>query len=285
MAFMDIEVDGLSVRASLNEKGAPQTCKAVWEALPFEGRAVHAQISGDMFRMLEPAPVEDLPFEGEVYSQHPGSVVFYPPIREIAICVGRAQFSAQQGHYGVTLLAEIEGDFTGWAERTNNLNFSGTAPIRFRRSQDQDTPFRRVVPEGPEIQITFGDATVQARLLADDLSKAAVSELTEALPLSGEAANHTWAGAMTLVRPDRAPRLSRLAGEAATTFHWPGYLYYAPADDQILVCYGDASCNIQGVPTPLVPVARITDDLAGYVAVAQSQLLEGAKPIEIRVAG
>jgi hypothetical protein len=281
MAFIDIEVDGLVVRASLNEQAAPQTSKAVWEALPFEGRAVHAQISGDMFRMLEPAPVGELPVESETYTQHPGSVVFFPPICEIAFCVGRAQFSAQQGHYAVTPLAEIEDDFTEWAQRTNNLNFSGTAPIRFRRSADQETPFRRAVPDGPEIGLSFGDATVRARVLADSLGPALADELLAALPLVGEAANHTWAGAMTLVRAERGVRLTHAAAAAATTFHWPGYLYYDPADQQILVCYGDASCNVQGVPTPLVPLARIIDDLAPYAAVAGSQLLEGAKPIQI----
>lgn len=282
MAFIDIEVDGLTVRASLNEQAAPQTCKAVWEALPFEGRAVHAQISGDMFRMLEPAPVGELALENEVYSQHPGSVVFYPPISEIAFCVGRAEFSGQQGHYGVTPLAEIEGDFAEWAQRTNNLNFSGTTPIRFRRSADQGTPFRRIVPDGPGIEISFGDATVRARVLADSLSSASAEELVAALPLEGEAANHTWAGAMTLVRAERELKLTHAAEEATTTFHWPGYVYYDPADHQILICYADASCNIQGVPTPLVPLARIIDDLAPYTAVARGQLLEGGKPIQIR---
>jgi hypothetical protein len=282
MAFIDIEVDGLSVRASLNEQAAPRTCKAVLEALPFEGHAVHAQISGDMFRMLESAPVGELTLESEVYSQHPGSVVFFPPICEIAICVGRAQFSGQQGHYGVTPLAEIEGDFAEWAQRANDLNFSGAMPIRFRRSADQDTPFRRSVPDGPEIEISFGGAAVRARMLADSVSSACADELLAALPLHGDAANHTWAGAMTLVRPEREFRLTHAAEEATTTFHWPGYLYYDPADQQILICYADASCNLQGVPTPLVPLARITDDLAPYTAVAASQLLEGAKPIQIR---
>jgi hypothetical protein len=47
--------------ATLVEDTAPKTTEAVMQALPFEGRAVHAQLSGDMFRMFEhaPIPVED----------------------------------------------------------------------------------------------------------------------------------------------------------------------------------------------------------------------------------
>lgn len=283
MAFISIDVDGMAVRAQLNEEGAPGTCKAVWEALPFEGRAVHAQISGDMFRMLEPAPVaEGLPVESSVYSQHPGSVIFYPPIREIAFCVGRAQFSAPQGQYALTPLAEIEAGSGEWMQLTNNLIASGTRPIRFSRAADQDTPFRHPAPGGPEIEITFAGATVRASVLADDLSPAAVREVLTALPLSGQGVNHTWAGPMTVINADRAPSLRRLEDSAGTTFHWPGYLYYDPAAGTFTLCYGDATANIQGVPQPLIPVAQVTQDLSPYIAVARSQLLDGAKPISIR---
>jgi hypothetical protein len=64
--FLDIELDGMSGCRSLNEQATPLACMAIWEALPFDGTAVYAQISGDMFRILEPVPVvEDLPVEDQ----------------------------------------------------------------------------------------------------------------------------------------------------------------------------------------------------------------------------
>ncbi len=66
MKFLEIDLDGTVVRARLNEENAPKTCQAIWDALPFEGRAVHAQISGEMFRMLDETPVGDLEIESRV---------------------------------------------------------------------------------------------------------------------------------------------------------------------------------------------------------------------------
>src|SRR5689334_16214263 len=75
MKFMEIELDGVVCRSLLNEDKAPKTSRAVWDVLPFEGRAVHAQVSGDMFRMLDETPVGELELESASYFQHPGSVV------------------------------------------------------------------------------------------------------------------------------------------------------------------------------------------------------------------
>jgi hypothetical protein len=47
--FLDMELDGMPVRVSLNEQVAPLARKAICEALPFDDAAVHAQVSGDMF--------------------------------------------------------------------------------------------------------------------------------------------------------------------------------------------------------------------------------------------
>lgn len=280
MKFIEIELDGLSVRALLNEGSAPNTAQAIWDALPFEGRAVHAQISGDMFRMLESAPVKDLDYESKVYSQHPGQVVFYPPINEIAFCVGRAEFSAYQGRYGVTPLAEIEGDPAEWLQRGNDLHITGSRPIRFRRAADQQTAFRYPSSSAQQIQITLGEASVRAELL-DSLASDAAAAVLGALPVSGNGLNSTWAGAQTVL--DSAVDLSdALAQVEPTTFHWQGYLYYDTDAHRLVFNYGDATANVQGCPQPLVPVARAIEDLEPYRKVTGTQLLEGAKPMSIR---
>lgn len=288
MKFLEIELDGAVCRALLNEDKAPKTSRAVWEALPFEGRAVHAQVSGDMFRMLDETPVGDLELESAGYFQHPGSVVYYPPIKEIAFCVGKAAFAATQGFFKVTPLAELEPDFSGWAKKGDDLQFTGTKPIRFRRAADQTTPFRYRARRGRKLEVQFDAVSLTATLLEDEFPKASRA-FARRLPLEGQASNSTWGAAITRFYPGSVHptgvRLPVRAIESGTTFHWPGYIYYDPADGGVCICYGDAAEGLQGNPTPLIPVACFDGDIAPYVERAQRQLMEGAKPMSIKLVG
>jgi hypothetical protein len=287
MRFMEIELDGVMCRARLNDDKAPKTCQAVWDALPFEGRAVHAQVSGDMFRMLDHTPVGELEIESATFFQHPGSVVYYPPIKEIAFCVGKAQFAATQGMYKLTPLAELEPDFREWAEKGDELRFTGAKQIRFRRAADQSTPFRFQVRRGRKVDVEFDGVRLTATLLDDEYPKAARA-FARLLPLQGRASNSMWGAAVTRLYPEsphRPRRLAVAALEPGTTFHWPGYIYYDPADGAVCVCYGDAAEGVQGHPIPLIPVACLDGDIAPYAERAQRQLMEGAKPMSIALVG
>jgi hypothetical protein len=285
--FIEIELDGVVCRARLNEEKAPKTCQAVWDALPFGGRAVHAQVSGDMFRMLDEAPVGELEYESVGYFQHPGSVVFYPPIKEIAFCIGNAQFAATQGLFKLTPLAEIEGDFRAWAKKGDELRLTGARSIQFRRAADQSTPFRFPTHKGRKLQVEFGDVRMTATLLEEEFPKAARA-FSRLLPFRGRASNSMWGAAVTRAYPDTARRGSRIPAksvEAGTTFHWPGYIYYDPADGAVCICYGDGAEGLQGNPSALIPVARLDGDITPYVQQAQRQLMEGVKPMAISPAG
>jgi hypothetical protein len=283
--FIEIDLDGVVCRARLNEDKAPKTSEAVWNALPFEGRAVHAQVSGDMFRMLDEAPVGELETESATYFQHPGSVVFYPPIKEIAFCIGKAQFAATTGVFKLTPLAEIEGDFGDWAKKGDELRFTGSKRIRFRRAADQTTPFRYPTRRGRKLDVEFDGTRLTATLLEEEFPKASRA-FARLLPLSGQASNSMWGAAITRVYPSRrgASRLQMKAVEAGTTFHWPGYIYYDPADGGVCICYGDAAEGMQGNPILLIPVACLDGDIAPYVERARRQLMEGAKPMSLSLA-
>ncbi|HYM51060.1 MAG TPA: DUF3830 family protein [Candidatus Limnocylindrales bacterium] len=283
MKFIEIDLDGHVARARLNEEAAPKTTSAIWEALPFEGRAVHAQVSGEMFRMLEATPVGDLPVENAAFFQYPGMLVYYPPIKEIAFCVGKALFAAPQGIFGLTPLAEIEGDVSAWGKVGDDLQYTGTKPIRFRKAADQTTPFRYPALSGRKIEVDF-DGTVVTATLLEQANAAAAAAFARALPLQGRASNSTWAGGMTQLTADSLSGLDAAALGGGTTFHWPGYIYVDPRDRSLRLCYGDAQENVQGVPVPLVPVARMDGDISGFRQKAKSQLLEGAKPMTIRLA-
>jgi hypothetical protein len=286
MRFIEIELEGTVCRAQLNDDLAPKTCDAIWTALPFEGRAVHAQISGDMFRMLDLAPVPELELESAQYFQHPGSVVFYPPIKEIAFCIGEARFAATTGFYKVTPLAEIEGDLSEWTTKGDALQLTGARPIRFRRAPDQVTPFRYPAKRGRKVEIDFDGVRLTATLL-EESHPGAARAFAKALPLKGQATNSAWAGAMTRFWVASDPKgrvmLDTTADEPGTVFHWPGYVYYGSQDHGVRICYGDAAEGVCGQPMPLVPLARIDGSVAPYAEKARSQLMEGAKPMSVRL--
>jgi hypothetical protein len=287
MRFVDIDLDGLVVRALLNESGAPKTTEAIWAGLPFEGKAVHAQVSGQMFRMLEQTPVpDDLPIESGEYFQHPGQVVFFPPIKEIAFCVGEAMFAATERPWELTPLAEIEAGFETWAEKGDRIQFTGPLPIRFRRSSDQTTPFRYPTPKGRKVHIDFDGTSLQATLLSDDSPKT-VAALERLLPLTGFTTNSTWAGRVTRFwsanGPDGRVRLGNVEGDRSRMFHWPGYVYYDPAEEGLRICYGSGREGLPWQPAALIPVARIDGDLTPFREKASSQLQRGQLPMSIRL--
>jgi hypothetical protein len=291
MKFLEIDLDGTVVRAKLSEDKAPKTCQAVWDALPFEGRAVHAQISGEMFRMLDETPVGDLDIESRVTHQYPGLLVFYPPIKEIAFCVGEARFSGGVIPSTLTPLGVIEGDFSEFAAKGDALDRTGTKPIRFRRATDQTTPFRpQAVPsrDGRRLQIEFDGVSVGGVLL-DKVAPRTTQALASVLPLETEATNDTWGGPVTRVwgpATDGSLPLNVTELESPKHLAWPGYVYFDPRNKTLRIAY-DADADIKDVSgnIPVTPVAAIDGpDVEKFAEVARRQLTEGKKRITIRLA-
>ncbi len=278
MRFIDIVLDGKAVRAKLNED-VPKTANAIWEALPFEGRAVHAQIAGEMFRMLDQAPVGELTVEGGQSYQAPGEVVFYPPIKEIAICLGEARFRGHQGVSPCTPLAQIEGDFSEWAAEADNLDQTGARPIQFRRSADQTTPFRYPTREGPKIEVEFDGAKLTATLLPS-LAPKTVAAFQKILPLEGRAWNDTLSGEVT--RFERDVPLEVSEPERAKFMLWPGFFYFYPSRRGLRICWGQGSAHNLSAVDALVPIAAFDGDWSEFKKRAKAQLTEGAKKLMIR---
>lgn len=287
MRFIDVDLDGLIVRAQLNEAGAPKTAEALWNALPFEGTAVHAQLSGDMFRMLDHAPLPDtLEVESRQTYQHPGSLIYLPTIKEIAFCYGVARFKGHTGPVYLTPAAEIEGDLTAFGRKARTLMRAGGKPIRFRRSSDQTTPFRYPARNGRKISIEFGGASVTATLL-EDMAPKTTAALLRRLPIEGVATNDNWGGSVTRIWPSAHGTkldLGLREGENERRLLWPGYAYYDIADASLALVYGDGYMGDETGGRRVTPVAVLDAGLEAFRAVASSQLTEGEKPIRIRPA-
>jgi hypothetical protein len=287
--FIEVDLDGIVVRARLNDDKAPKTCQAVWDALPFEGQAAHAQISGEMFRMLDHTPVGELEIESRVTHQYPGQIVYFPPIREIAFCIGEARFSGGVIPSTLTPLGDIEGDFSAFAKLGDELDRTGVKPIRFRRAADQTTAFRYPsypLRTGRKLQIEFDGVTVGATLL-ENLAPTTTAALAKLLPLEGEATNDTWGGQVTRVwgtEPDGSLPIAVSELEAPKHLAWPGYVYFDPRKRILRICYGEADIKDVAGTIAVTPVAAIDGpDLDRYAAKARLQLTEGKKQITLRL--
>lgn len=281
--FIEIDLDGAVVRAKLNEEGAPKTSEAIWNALPFEGQAVHAQLSGEMFRMLDHTPVGDLEIEASTSHQSPGTMVFFPPLKEIAFCVGQARFNGGPTPLTLTYLGDLDGDVTEFAKKGDTLDRTGAKLIKFRKAQDQTSPFRGWVHKGTKkIEITLGDEKAKATLL-EEMSPKTVAALLKKLPVEGDATNDTWGGQVT--RLHTKIDLGSDADGAETHKHlsWIGYVYYLPTKKELRVAYGENDLRDVTGALPAIPVAQIDQtDLAAYQKPAKAQLTEGLKRMSIK---
>jgi hypothetical protein len=278
VTFIDLQVGHLSARVKLAEQLAPKTCEAVLAALPFGGRAVHVQVSGEMFRMLDHAPLPDLAVEAPTTFQHPGSLIYYPKSHEIAICYGQARFSGHHGPIDVTPLGEVEADPDQLRALGAMLTDSGVLPIDFRLAADQDSPFAPAAPVGPTVNFSYGGASTKATLLTGR-SPITSTALAELFPIEADFVADVWGGQSAHARLDSGPGSN---GEADTRLLWPGYVYYSPDRCELTFCYGNAALNGPRADSPVVPVLALADDWqSGVLPQALDHLTQGKRPAKL----
>ncbi len=292
MARMEIVLGDEVFHATLFEETAPKTAAAVLRALPFEGRAVHAQLSGDMFRMFEHAPIPIEETENRQAFQAPGEIVYYPPIKEIAIAYGAARFRGTAGFLYLTPLGAIdEHELPRLAKTAERPMWDGSKRIQFRRAEaapsDAGTswPAPQARTAGRQIEIDMDGVTVTASLFDATAPKTAEA-LWAALPLRGRVTNTKWSGQMLRFwggdgELGQVPiRLD--APEDGQVLHWPGYVYYHPAYRGLRLCYGQAQQSGPTSVSSLTPLARITGDWSAFRTKASAIMFEGAKTMTIR---
>src|SRR5487761_421056 len=285
MRFMDIDLDGATRRALLRDDLAPKTCEAIWNALPFEGSASHALVSGQGFRLVERIPVGELPLESPTYFRHPGQLSFNPPNEEIGFCAGESRFAAHRAPQ-ITPFAELEGDFDEWVKRGDDLQFTGIRPLTFRQAADDETPFRHRPPSRTQVAMSLEGAEVTVSLL-EDLSPATSGFLREALPITAQATNSTWGGPILRVWMGDEFRAGvqalDLAGDRSTVFHWTGYVYVNRDDGDLRICYADGQEFANGAYAGMTPVGRINGFFENFDASARTLRRVGARDITLSV--
>lgn len=139
MKRLEIELNGVKVRAVLYEHKAPVTAGALWNCLPFEDRVTHAKWSGQMFHTNTELPIKidtsqwGLGVENPVGFQAPGDIVYLPSAREIAIAYGDARFTWVIGPMYVTALGRIEDDLAEFAKKADRLQWDGAGRFVIRQ--------------------------------------------------------------------------------------------------------------------------------------------------------
>jgi hypothetical protein len=283
LKFIEVQVGDEVFRARLDEEGAPETCAALWSALPFGGHAVHAQVSGEMFRMFDHAPLPDLEVESASSFQYPGAIGYCPQVYEIAICYGQARFGSPNGPVDLTPFAEIEGDPARIGRCASALRDTGSQPIEFRPAADQQTPFQTYVPGGRSLNVTYGDSQTTATLL-EKLSPTTTAALAALLPLQGSFVADNWGAQVAHAALD-GPLADVNAAEATSRLLWPGYVYYSPDRVELSFCYGGAALRGSREGTAVVPVATFGPTWrTDVLPVALRHLTEGKRSARISLA-
>jgi uncharacterized protein DUF3830 len=287
MTYVDVTLGArVTVRMKLNEAGAPKTSGAFAAALPFEGRAVHAQTSGQMFRMLDDVPIDVEEVETPIQYQSRGMAVYLPHIHEIAFAYGNARFSGAAGPSTLTYLGDLDGDLTSLIDIVGQIRQSGAISIKFARSQDQTSPLTPTSHGGSKVKIDLDGVSAEGTLLEQE-SPITTKALAAKLPTTLKSVNDTWRGQHTRLGEDNV-----LAGlgvsepeESSTHLTTAGTIYYSPEFDELSFAYGLASNTLRdGVPEVLTPVIALDGDWTPVQDKARAQLVEGAKTMTISLA-
>lgn len=292
MRFLDFDFDGLRYRARLLDDRAPQASQALWQAMPFAARAVHGQWSGELFHLLEEAPVGTVTGDRSWGFQYPGLVVLEPTTRELAICYGQGRLNSPTGALSPIPVAELGGDLRPLAEFGTNLQFEGAKPVSVRVSPDQSSPLASAPkPSGRTIEVDLDGAVATATLL-EDVSPGVATSFAALLPLHGRVTNTHSSG--TLIRywnPDGGPEgetpLEVDDRDPTHVILYPGYLYYLPQRPWrgIRIPYEATAmggATIRGT-TRLVPFAKFDGDWTAFREPAASLAIHGARPITFRL--
>lgn len=292
MRFVDFDFDGLVYRARLLDDRAPRACQALWGALPFSGQVVHGQWSGELFRMLEPAPVGNVTNDSGWGFQYPGLAVLEPSTNELAFCYGQGRLNAPTGALNPIPVAELEGDLQALSTFGTNLQFVGSKPIKVRVSANQESPLALApTPNGRTIEMDLDGAIARATLL-EEISPSISASFAGLLPLEGRVTNTHSSG--TLIRywnpaggPEGETPLEASESERAQAILYPGYMYYLPQRPWrgIRIPYEATAmggATIRGT-TRLIPLAKFEGDWSGFREHAASLAVHGARPIKFRL--
>lgn len=148
MRRIEIEIGGMWVEnpvtylpgvigtAVLLEDKAPQICEALWKALPFETRTIHAFQAGQTWRTEKNYPlVAKGVVENFIQEWEPGYVIYLNnadlPLYKVFFVYGKAKAPASQ----FSVIAKVDSNLEGLVNMSRRILYEGPKSITFRRKE------------------------------------------------------------------------------------------------------------------------------------------------------
>ncbi len=242
MRKIELELEGVVVKAQLLDKSAPKTCQALWDILPFEDMVTHAKWSGGRMHTNNHAKLKidarKYPIvENPSMFQAPGDVVIMPLNKEISINYAPGNFCWLGQQWIVTHVATIEGDMSKFARKMERLQWEGAKKLIIRRGSLNEAPAPIPAGKGTIVKIECEGKEWIAELFTDKLPKLG-SIIVKALPLKGTITNmhssgeifHLWAS-IPVTLEDANTKLEREPVDyKGSQIGDTGVAYYDPRD-------------------------------------------------------
>lgn len=136
--------EGLTAVAELLETEGPETCRMIWDRLPFEGELQHGQWSGpETYLLINPSirigpenqTFHTLPGEVGYYALEGGRILGWPDdMAEVTFFYDRgARPSMMDGPVPVNLFARITENLEGFAAMCRRIRRDGVKRLRVER--------------------------------------------------------------------------------------------------------------------------------------------------------
>ena len=103
---IEIEVEGEVITAVLLEQKAPQTCKAIWDALPFDGTLNHAKMAGNELLYKIPVLIDDAE---NITFEHKAGNISYWPLRQCLVLL----YEDLNSYEGTLVVAKVIDNLLG----------------------------------------------------------------------------------------------------------------------------------------------------------------------------
>ena len=132
---LQLELAGVSGRATLFEDKAPRTVRALWAALPIADRGVQVKWSGDAWRTAGDHDLGITEVENEGHVLSAGDVIYYPRMKKIGMAYGRAEW--RHPDLSIVLHVSVIGAVTTNLEKlvraSERVWMGGAQPLRLSR--------------------------------------------------------------------------------------------------------------------------------------------------------
>ncbi len=200
MRWIELELEEIKAFARLLDERAPNTCRALWDALPFEDMVTHSRWSrGRLHTHNHPKLDIDstkYPFiENPSVYQAPGDVSVWPLNNEFTISYSPGSFAWMHQLWIVTQVARIEGEFGEFAKKIERMQFEGAKKLVVRRFAGDKPPVPPIAVQGPKIKIECDGKTWIAELYTDRVPKLC-NAILNSLPLEAPVTNLHSSGMM-----------------------------------------------------------------------------------------